>query len=336
MSFPLVSIIIPIYNRAHLIRETLDSVYSQTYANWECLIVDDGSTDKTSEVVAEYVEKDSRFKFHHRPVNRLKGGNAARNYGFEVSQGEYIKWFDSDDIMFPDFLEKQVALMLENTEISFCACQNDYFGDGLMESRQYVAMSEQNHALYSFFIQGNVFLTPAPLWKMEFLKGKDLFDEVLTRGQEFDFHFRMLTDNPNFILTNDSLYTVRRGHTSIESSSKTKKAQISVLRVLTKAFDIIKKNDFAQKRVLLQYLVYRNLAQMSVLILLEKNVFKRLQYVYFYKSLIEYSKTIGFLKFCKVSVGMFFLILCGKGYRLVHLNEFDYRQRLKINKEFQT
>lgn len=82
---PLVSIIIPTFNRAHLIGETLDSVLAQTYPNWECIVVDDGSTDNTDEVMAEYMARDARFQYHHRPEDRLPGGNAARNYGVEFS-----------------------------------------------------------------------------------------------------------------------------------------------------------------------------------------------------------------------------------------------------------
>jgi glycosyltransferase involved in cell wall biosynthesis len=91
---PLVSIIIPTYNRAHLIGETLDSVLAQTYQNWECIVVDDGSSDNTDKVVGKYVQKDSRFKYYHRPDEHLPGGNGARNYGFKMSKGEYVNWFD--------------------------------------------------------------------------------------------------------------------------------------------------------------------------------------------------------------------------------------------------
>ena len=108
---PLVSIIIPTYNRVHLIGETLDSIIAQTYQNWECIVVDDGSTDGTDELMAAYVGQDSRFQYHHRPEERLSGGNAARNYGFEMSKGEYINWFDSDDLMHSEKLEKQVKTL---------------------------------------------------------------------------------------------------------------------------------------------------------------------------------------------------------------------------------
>src|SRR5690606_37985604 len=115
---PLVSIIIPTYNRAHLIGETLDSVLAQTYTNWECIILDDGSTDNTTEVVQGYLDKDPRFQYHHRPADRPKGANACRNYGFEVSKGEYVNWFDDDDVMFNSKIEVQLNVLL-NYKIDF-------------------------------------------------------------------------------------------------------------------------------------------------------------------------------------------------------------------------
>jgi glycosyltransferase involved in cell wall biosynthesis len=115
---PLVSIIIPTYNRAHLIGETLDSLVAQTYLNWECIIVDDGSSDNTDEVIGEHVNKDSRFKYYHRPEVHLPGGNGARNYGFKMSKGEYVNWFSSDDLMVAEKLEVKVKAMLEN-EVDF-------------------------------------------------------------------------------------------------------------------------------------------------------------------------------------------------------------------------
>ena len=76
MENKLISIIIPTYNRAHLIGETLNSLLAQTYKDWECIIVDDGSTDDTNNVVEEYVAQDNRFIFVYRPRDRRKGANA--------------------------------------------------------------------------------------------------------------------------------------------------------------------------------------------------------------------------------------------------------------------
>ena len=77
----LVSIIIPTYNREHLIGETLNSIIAQTHTNWECIVVDDGSTDNTEEVLKNYKEKDKRFIFLKRPDNLPKGANTCRNIG---------------------------------------------------------------------------------------------------------------------------------------------------------------------------------------------------------------------------------------------------------------
>ena len=83
----LISIIIPIFNRASLLSETLDSILAQTYSHWECIIVDDGSTDNTQDVIDRYLKLDSRFRCFSRPSNRPKGANACRNFGYEKSKG---------------------------------------------------------------------------------------------------------------------------------------------------------------------------------------------------------------------------------------------------------
>src|SRR5690606_30140770 len=90
--------------------------------NWECIIVDDGSTDNTAEILKTYCEKDVRFQYHHRPQNRPKGANACRNYGFELCSGEYVNWFDSDDIMNHDLLQIKTTIFNKNPEINFVVC----------------------------------------------------------------------------------------------------------------------------------------------------------------------------------------------------------------------
>lgn len=125
----LVSIIIPTYNRAHLIGQTLDSVLAQTYEHWECIVVDDGSSDYTDELLAFYCEKDSRIKYHHRPADRIKGANACRNHGFELSKGEYIQWFDSDDLMVEDHLIEKLNAIVDR-DLDFVIARTHNFEKG--------------------------------------------------------------------------------------------------------------------------------------------------------------------------------------------------------------
>lgn len=326
MNNPLVSIIIPTYNRVHLIGETLDSVLAQTYTNWECIIVDDGSTDNSDEVVSSYVKRDSRFQYHHRPIDRPKGGNAARNYGFELSKGQYVKWFDSDDIMLPFFIDKQVSILQQDFNLDFCVCQGQYFFENGEVKNNYINLKPKNHPIYSYFLESHVFATPSPLWKKEFLKDKDLFDLKLFRSQEADFHFRMLTYNPNYSLHEDFLFQVRRGHGSIESNSINKTAQLSVLRFFNKAFYITQKLDFPLKDILLRYLIYRNVSQVYSLVV-QENLFKgRIKYFHFYKNIIDSYKYISLINFFKIFIGFTFLLIFKRGHDLMHLKCYDYRR----------
>ncbi len=113
----LVSIILPTYNRADFIRASLDSVFAQTYQNWELVIIDDGSTDDTVSVLKEY--DDPRIVYLHQ---ENQGVSAARNYGIEECRGDYIALLDSDDEWLPKKLEKHLAYMREHR---FEICQTD-------------------------------------------------------------------------------------------------------------------------------------------------------------------------------------------------------------------
>jgi len=189
---PLVSIIIPTYNRAHLIGETLDSVLAQTYTNWECIIVDDGSTDNTDEVVGNYVKKDSRFKYYHRPDEHLPGGNGARNYGFKMSKGEYVNWFDDDDLMMKNFVENHIKIIqFKNAEISICDLeiysdtnQNKWLSD----KWKYLDYSDfcQGYIMYKFrLVTGSFFFKKKSYYQ------KIMFNENLKNSQENEFFCRV-------------------------------------------------------------------------------------------------------------------------------------------------
>lgn len=96
MNNPLVSIIVPCYNQAQYLEEALQSVLNQTYGNWECIIVNDGSPDNTEEVANHWIAKDSRFKYFYK---KNEGLSSARNFGLNIIKGDYIQFLDSDDVL---------------------------------------------------------------------------------------------------------------------------------------------------------------------------------------------------------------------------------------------
>ena len=109
----LVSIIVPVYNVEKLIRETMDSVLAQTYPHWELLLVEDGSSDGSEDVIADYMEekKDLRIRLIRQPFNQ--GAAKARNRGLKEARGRYIAYLDSDDLWMPEKLERELAFMKE-------------------------------------------------------------------------------------------------------------------------------------------------------------------------------------------------------------------------------
>ncbi len=101
----LVSVIIPCYNQGTFLSETLESVYKQTYTDWECIMVDDGSTDNTRIIAEQWAEKDVRFKYFYKTNN---GVSSARNYGIEKAKGKYLQFLDSDDLLHKSKLEVSI------------------------------------------------------------------------------------------------------------------------------------------------------------------------------------------------------------------------------------
>jgi glycosyltransferase involved in cell wall biosynthesis len=115
--YGLVSIITPSYNCASFVAETIESIISQTYTNWELLITDDCSTDNSCEIIKQYVQQDSRISFFQLEKN--SGAGVARNLSIKNAKGRFIAFCDSDDLWMPTKLEKQVAC-LKSTGASIC------------------------------------------------------------------------------------------------------------------------------------------------------------------------------------------------------------------------
>jgi len=188
MSNGLVSIIIPTYNRAHLIEATLESILLQTYQNWECIVVDDGSIDETESIVHSYTNKDNRIKFFKRPQDLQKGANSCRNFGFQMSSGEYINWFDSDDVMLENFMENKVNALTPDTHFII---GNGYYWYPKTNTKNDLYLADTDN-LYADFVMWKLeIITNSVLFKRNFLKDKELFNPNMKRGQEAEFFSRL-------------------------------------------------------------------------------------------------------------------------------------------------
>jgi glycosyltransferase involved in cell wall biosynthesis len=195
MKNPLISIIIPTYNRAHLIIDTLDSIFLQTHTNWECIIVDDGSTDNTKEVVHNYINKDIRFQFYQRPKAKQKGANACRNHGLDIATGEFIVFFDSDDVFSKTALENRID-SFKNNDVDMVITSMGLFSDVknlLIDPKRVVFNESLKDSIEEFIIGGKLpWNICRPTFKSKLIKGKIYFNEDLLRFQDIDFNIRVL------------------------------------------------------------------------------------------------------------------------------------------------
>lgn len=209
MQRPLVSIIMPVYNRASLIEATLETLKQQTYTNWECIIVDDGSVDDTKKIALHIANTDDRFKVFERPKEVAKGANGCRNYGFKLAKGAFVNWFDSDDIMKPTFVEEKVDAFKEDTDAVMH--RNNYGNYQLYDFRDSKFEYEKDNLFYHYAMETIEIQTCSFMWKRAYLKDKFLFDEAIQRYQDNEFHIRMLALKPQIEIVENVLATIRSG-----------------------------------------------------------------------------------------------------------------------------
>lgn len=188
---PLVSVIIPVYNREDYIGEAIESVLNQTYKNFELIIVNDGSTDNTENIVKGYAEKDKRIKYFYQ---ENQGAYSARNKGIEESNGEFISFLDSDDKYFPYALEKMVYLfqtLPENVKLIYGNFINEIEGQKEKIYREIVEPAPKPVLFHQFLI-GNPILPTTSMVRKDVFEEIGLFDDKYSMAEDYDFWTKLI------------------------------------------------------------------------------------------------------------------------------------------------
>jgi glycosyltransferase involved in cell wall biosynthesis len=200
----LVSIIIPTYNRAHLIGETIQSVVDQAYLSWELVIVDDGSADETEKIVRQFA--DTRIKYF-----RLShSGSLAkiRNYGIKNSSGQYVALLDSDDLWLREKLTWQIDLLAQHPLATFVFGNVIFFGDGKLPALEFEELFVGNALLPVILHNRFIFRPSTLLFKRNIIDEIGWMDESIPLASEMDFFYRMSIHHTG-IFTNKKLVKVR-------------------------------------------------------------------------------------------------------------------------------
>lgn len=212
---PKVTIIMATYNRAHFIVETLHSIQQQTFMDWECIIIDDGGTDNTKEVINPILEQDNRFRFLKRPNTYLKGLPGCRNYGLDLVQGDYIIFFDDDDIIHPQCLEIALEGFKIRENLDFCHYQKKHLERiKLEEDLNELHILEFDKFLIKEdledLIVGKIGMASClVLWKSEcFFNFR--FVEYLQFAEEWELYSRMISNGYEGVILHNILYLNRK------------------------------------------------------------------------------------------------------------------------------
>ena len=209
----MVSVIIPLYNREGLVLETINSVKSQTYQEWEIIIVDDGSTDRGPEIVEELASGDERIQFIKRQGEQ-KGASVCRNIGIRASKGDYLIFLDSDDILAPWCIEQRMSSINENNEYDCVIAPGCFFEESPLDATflwNKLVVSDCSDLVR--FLNGDpVWQTAGVIWRKNYLLNNQLsFFEDAKSSQDWEFHLHALLNNGKTLkLDNIPDYFVRR------------------------------------------------------------------------------------------------------------------------------
>lgn len=223
---PKVSIIIPVYNTSQYLHECLISICNQSYTDWECLLVDDGSTDNSGDICDYYVEKDNRFRVFH---TKNKGVSSARNIGLEHATGEWVAFIDADDYVDEDFLsglddysecdilQKGYVSISENGKVvhRHRIVSNSILCNQLSINKFFV--NHRTNALWDKIIKNSVI-------------GKNRFNEKISIGEDFMFFLSLLPSIFRYGFSNvGKYYYVVRDNSTMALINKKQQERLKVI-----------------------------------------------------------------------------------------------------------
>ncbi len=204
-----VSIIVPCYNQAEYLGETLNSVIKQSYPNWECIIVNDGSSDNSEQIALEYCKKDNRFKYLFQSN---QGPSTARNNGIAQTSGEFILPLDGDDIIGETYIEKCVKHFQSHPQTKLVYCKAQFLGtmQGLWNLPEYN---------YKDFIWRNCIFNSAMFRRVDYNKTQGYNPNMCFGLEDWDFWLSLLQEHDCVYRIPEAIFFYRRKDDSRDSTA---------------------------------------------------------------------------------------------------------------------
>jgi glycosyltransferase involved in cell wall biosynthesis len=223
---PTISVIIPTYNCAKYLSDSIESVLNQTYHDFEIVIIDDGSVDETCEVVQKYISNHpNKIRYFYQ---ENKGTSEAKNKGIKEALGEYIFHLDADDEMAPGALEKCVNAV-KNSEAEWCITDVLLIKNDKKETK--ITKMPQNN--YFINILKDDFIWRAPFFKKSVLYEIGLYDKMLYIREDWDLKIRLIREKKRFVYLNSPIYIYKLREKSLVKGN-TKNNLFATLKLIKK------------------------------------------------------------------------------------------------------
>ena len=186
-SAPLVSIIMPVYNRASFLEVAIKSIINQSYQNWELIIIDDASTDSSQNIIKNFIRQEPRIKLLKNSTNQHIV--YSRNKGLKKAQGKYIAFLDSDDRALPERLERQVNFMENNPKVGVCGSAVELINTTgkILKVRSYPEKDAEIRVAFFFF---NPILQSTAIVRKECFDKLGFFDDQFRNAEDLNIWFR--------------------------------------------------------------------------------------------------------------------------------------------------
>ena len=247
---PLVSIIIPCYNYAHFLVECFDNLKNQSHTNWECLIVDNASTDNSKDVIQSFSALDNRIKYLYQSI---KGPSAARNLGIKEAKGEYIQFLDADDLLQVNKLKNGISIFNNHPDVAIVYSDMRYFAHGNKNELFYAMQLNKIHdkpwmcyaqgqkkEMLPDLLKANIMVISSPLIKKNILNKVGDFEQSMFFHEDWELWLRFAFADSLFLCDKeiDSM-TLIRVHKTSHSSNNSFKMFLGTLIVTLKYLPLL-------------------------------------------------------------------------------------------------
>jgi glycosyltransferase involved in cell wall biosynthesis len=287
---PTVTVLMPVYNCELYIKEAIDSILSQTFSDFEFLIIDDASADRTVSIIKSYI--DSRIKLIEKPLNT--GLINSLNLGLQMAKGIYIARMDGDDISLPNRFAKQVAFLDANQDITVCGSCYTVIGNDTT-----VQLPEHHDAIKLAFLKGNCMAHSSIMMRKQ---SKDalpiVYDSSKETAEDFDLWVRLALQGSLLYNLQEVLFQYRM-HNSQVSNRQNLKQMDSVLEIKHTVFNCLELNLLPEEKLVLDKVIndglgihYNNIALFRKLQikLLDSNIKNFFEPVGFKKGIVDLEK----------------------------------------------